>query len=120
MNRPRARAGLTPISSRVRTADDEPDPELDVGGGDPETIGCPARCRGGRVSIGDEPGAPAIATTGCGLRDGAPSTAGTGGRVAAGEAGAGGTVPVRDDDVARRWGSLAIWPRRSRTVCGRS
>src|SRR5437764_12035282 len=63
MKRPLARAGLTPMSSRVRTADEEPDPELGVGGGEPETIGGDTRCIGGSVSTGCIP-PPAAITAG--------------------------------------------------------
>src|SRR5260221_5352891 len=63
MNRPCAREGLTPISSRVRTADDEPEPELGGGGGgEPDSVEG-TRCMGGSGCT-CATGPPAAAPTG--------------------------------------------------------
>src|SRR2546430_13982859 len=57
MNLPRARAGRTPMSSSVLTAEEEPDPELGVGGGgEPCIVGGMTRCMGGSVWMGGTPG----------------------------------------------------------------
>src|SRR5438477_619499 len=64
MKRPRAREVFTPISSSVLTAEDEPDPELGVGGGEPLRPGGATLCIGGSVCTGaGPPGAPAAAST---------------------------------------------------------
>ena len=122
MKRPLARAGLTPMSSRVRTADEEPDPELGVGGGEPETIGGDTRCIGGSVSTGCIPPPPAItAGDDWGVLVTATSLEVMACRLVIGAEPAGGTVAVVEPEaLALRWGSLAIWLRRSRTVWGLS
>src|SRR5437762_13311527 len=57
MNLPRARAGRTPMSSSVLTAEDEPEPELGVGGGgEPCIVGGTTRCMGGSVCMAGKPG----------------------------------------------------------------
>src|SRR5438105_8728767 len=121
MKRPLARAGLTPMSSRVRTADEEPDPELGVGGGEPETIGGETRCIGGSVSTGGIPPPPAITAGDDWEILASPESA----EVTAclpviGAAGTGGAVAVIEPEaVALRCGSFAIWARRARRVWGR-
>src|SRR5215467_11826014 len=129
MKRPRARAGLTPISSRVLTAEDEPELELGVGGGgDPDIVGGTTRCIGGRVWIGGTPGGAEdpLATTGtdcgvgCAVATAAPEAAGELTALTP-ETGAtpdvGGTVALLAP--ARRCGSLAMSASSSFTVCGR-
>src|SRR5438132_11982807 len=93
MNRPRARAGLTPIICRVRIADEPPaEPVLGVGGGDP-CIGA-----GGAAII-----RVAAASGACGA----------GGEAVAVRAPAAAGAPV----AARRCGSLALCESRSLTDC---
>src|SRR5712692_9955049 len=123
MNLPRARAGRTPMSSSVLTADDEPEPELGVGGGgEPLIVGGMTRCIGGSVWMGGTPGgAEAWAAIPTGDIEGGVGAAGVtcteADAEAAGEVdGAGGTVAP---ELGRRCGSLAISPSSSRTVCGR-
>src|SRR5437879_8458659 len=92
MNRPRARAGFTPIICRVRIADEPPEePVLGVGGGDP----CIGAGGGAIIRV-------AAASGGCGagggIVAGRPAPAATGAPVA-----------------ARRCGSLAICESRSLT-----
>src|SRR5689334_17958601 len=114
MNRPCARDGFTPISSSVRTADEEPDPELGGGGGgEPCRVlaGGATRCIGARVWTGAGPI--------CGSDGPEPTDAGAGGTVcltagaattaadATAAAGVGGTVAVAEEP-GRRCGSFAI------------
>src|SRR5438270_2130691 len=125
MKRPCARDGFTPISSSVRTADDDPEPELGGGGGgDPWRV-AGTRCIGGSVCTGAGPmpggtcaatAAPAgVGGTVC-LNPGAATTTAA---EAIADAGVGGAVAVTDVP-GRRCGSFAIWPSRSPTDCGRS
>ena len=111
------------MSSSVLTAEDEPDPELGVGGGgEPCIVGGMTRCMGGSVWMGGTPGGaeagmatPTGAIAGGVGGDGVICTeAAT--TAADAVAGAGGTVAPA---LGRRCGSLAIRPSSSRTVCGR-
>src|SRR5260221_13647906 len=118
MNRPCAREGLPPISSRVRPADDEPEPELGGGGGgEPDSVEG-TRCMGG---------------SGCTCATGPPAAAPTG-IWAAGAADAGGAVLViarsapreaggevaGTPDPARRRRRLAIRGSKARPLWGPS
>src|SRR5215831_19687618 len=112
MKRPRARAGRTPISSSVLTADDEPEPELGVGGGgEPCIVGGITRCIGGRGWMGAAPagtGADSTAATGDiegGVGGAGESCAEAPGCDVAGdwEATGAGATP---EDAGRRCGSL--------------
>src|SRR5579864_7244177 len=108
MNRPRARAGRTPISSRVRIV--EPAAEVGVGGGDP------CRIAGGGAGGDDESArievvsGPFDATAGRGSTATPPEAA-----LAAPGAAAG--APTGD---VLRCGSFAICASTSFTVWGRS
>src|SRR5438445_10466883 len=55
MKRPCARDGLTPISSSVRTADDDSEPELGGGGGGDPCRVAGTRCIGARAGTGAGP-----------------------------------------------------------------
>src|SRR5256885_17114355 len=128
MNLPRARAGRTPMSSSVLTAEDEPDPELGVGGGgEPCIVGGMTRCMGGSVWMGGTPGGaeagkatPTGAHAGGGgggggvLPPGGPPPPGAGG----GGRGAGGAPP---GGGPRRLGHRPNPPaHRLRAACGGS
>src|SRR5260370_4461451 len=109
MKRPRARAGRTPMSSRVRMV--EPGAGVGVGGGDP--------CRGaGGGGAGRDDGIARIEVVSGPL----DATAGRGEGAAPPEAAVAGTgdaagAPTGD---VRRWGSFAICASTSFTVAGRS
>src|SRR5438309_6655625 len=97
MKRPCARDGLTPISSSVRTADDDPEPELGGGGGGEPCSVAGTRCIGGSGWTGAGPAPPTPTTAPAGVATAAPTAAGAGGTVAlagATAADAGGTVAV--------------------------
>src|SRR5581483_11185586 len=98
MKRPCARDGFTPISSRVRTAEDDPEPELGGGGGEPCRVAGAMRCIGGSVWTWPDAGAPAAEPAATGA--GACGAGATTGAETATTRGAGGAVAVTPDAPA--------------------
>src|SRR5947209_3233931 len=113
MKRPRARAGRTPMSSRVRIV--EAPADVGVGGGDPWRPGGggAAAFTGCRTRI-DVVSGPLDVVAGLG-RTATPPDAGT---AALAEAAPGADAAALGAAV-RRWGRRAICASSSRTVCGR-
>src|SRR5260221_11643244 len=120
MNLPRARAGRTPMSSSVLTAEDEPEPDVGVGGGgEPCIVGGMTRCIGGSVWMGGTPGGTEPwATAPTGDIEGGVGAAGVTCTEAADAGEPAGTRGTVAPLLGPRCGSLGISPRTSRTVCG--